>query len=428
MTTPPPPRSPAPAIARLRALPADRFPDLIAPGERLFLPGSAAEAPELVAALAARGGPGLRITSSYVPGINRSPLVSLPPGTEYAALFAAADAPGDQARRALRHLPLSYAAAARWIGRTARFDACVMTVAPPDAQGRCSLGLAVEFAPLARARSARLILAINPAMPALPGAAWVSIEAADAAVEITTPPPEYDVGAPSASAAAIAGRVAELVGDGAAVQIGLGKVPDALMARLTDRRGLRLHSGMLSDGARRLVEAGALDPAHRPVSCVHVGTRAYYEWLAGRGEFAVVDCEATHTPQALAGVPGLVAINSAIEVDLFGQANLEMLGTRAISGVGGAPDFARAAALDPEGISVIALPAESGRGVARIVPRLAGLASLPRGDVEVVATEHGLADLRGLSTMERAERLIEVAAPAHRPALAEAWREMAAKL
>lgn len=426
-TPPPPPRSPA--LLRDRPLPAERFPELLSPGERLFLPGSAAEVPALIEALHAQGGPALRITSSFVPGINPSPQGLLPPGTEYAALFAQADAPGDQARGALHHLPLSYGAAARWLGRIARFDACVMTVAPPDADGRCSLGLAVEFAPLARRRSARLILVVNPAMPRIPGAASVALVEADAVIEAEAAPREYDVGAPSAAAAAIAGRIAALVEDGAAIQIGLGKVPDALMGLLTDRRNLRLHSGMLSDGARRLVEAGALASGRRSVSCVHVGTRGYYDWLAGRDGFDVVDCEATHTPEALSRVPGMVAVNSALEVDLFGQANLEVLGARAISGVGGAPDFARAASLDPTGVSVVALPATSGRGaVSRIVPRLSGLASLPRGDVEVVATEHGMADLRGLSTMARAERLIEVAAPDHRAALTDAWREIAAAL
>lgn len=428
MTSPTlPPQNPA--TLRLRPLQAERFPDLFSPGEHLFLPGSTAEVPSLLSALSARGAPALRIASTFVPGINPAPLGQLPEGTEYSAIFAYSDSAGDQARGALRHLPLSYAAAARWIGRVARFDACVMTVAPPDAAGRCSLGLAVEFAPLARRRADRLILVINPAMPAIPGAASVALEEADAVIEAEAAPREYAVGKPSAEATAIARRIAGLIEDGAALQIGLGRVPDALMGLLTDRRRLRLHSGMLSDGARLLDEAGALDADNRPVSCVHVGTRDYYAWLAGREGFVVVDCEATHAPAALEQVPGLVAVNSALEVDLFGQANLEMTGGRAVSGVGGAPDFARAAALDPTGVSVVALPATSARGtIPRIVPRLSGLASLSRGDVEVVVTEHGMADLRGLSTAERGERLIEVAAPEHRTSLTDAWREIVAAL
>ena len=200
-TPPPPPRSPA--LLRVRPLSAARFPGLFSAGERLFLPGSAAEVPALLEALHAQGGPALRITSSFVPGINPTPLGRLPPGTEYSALFATADAPGDQARGALRHLPMSYGAAARWLGQVARFDACVMTVAPPDAAGRCSLGLAVEFAPLARRRSSRLILVVNPAMPSIPGAASVALDEADAVIEAEAPPREYDVGAPSPAATAI---------------------------------------------------------------------------------------------------------------------------------------------------------------------------------------------------------------------------------
>jgi acyl-CoA hydrolase len=251
----------------------------------------------------------------------------------------------------------------------------------------------------------------------------------DLVAEASFAPREYSVGAPSAQAAAIAARIAAFIDDGATLQIGLGKVPDALLRRLTDRRGLRLHSGMLSDGARLLADGGSLDADWPHTGCVHVGSGEYYGWLAERADFAVRGCDVTHAPGVLAGLRRLVAVNSALSVDLFGQANLEMLDGRMVSGIGGAPDFARAAALSADGISILALPSTSGRAEAsRIVPRLDGVCSLPRNDIDVVITEHGAADLRHGSVMQRAERLIAVAAPQHRGALANAWRDIAQRL
>ena len=278
-------------------------------------------------------------------------------------------------------------------------------------------------------RARRILVVINPEMPCPRHAPRIALDRAEAIFEIAAPLREYDVGAPSAEAEAIAGGIAQFVGDGTALQIGLGKVPDVLLRRVTDRRGLRLWSGMLSDGVRALAEAGALDPDMRHESAVQVGTRAHYDWVAGRDDFAISPCARTHDPANLAALGGLVAVNGAVEVDLLGQANLEAVGGRMLSGVGGAADFARAAALDPVGVSIIGLPATSRGGTqSRIVARLGGPASLPRHDVEVVVTEHGTADLRGLPIAARAERLIAVAAPEHRAQLGHEWREKAAGL
>ncbi|KKK74381.1 hypothetical protein LCGC14_2884340, partial [marine sediment metagenome] len=165
------------------------------------------------------------------------------------------------------------------------------------------------------------------------------LDRAEAIFEIAAPLREYDVGAPSAEAEAIAGGIAQFVRDGTALQIGLGKVPDVLLRRVTDRRGLRLWSGMLSDGVRALAEAGALDPDMRHESAVQVGTRAHYDWVAGRDDFAISPCARTHDPANLAALGGLVAVNGAVEVDLLGQANLEAVGGRMVSGVGGGCRF-----------------------------------------------------------------------------------------
>lgn len=398
------------------------------PGERVFLPGSTGESAAFTEALCATDAPPLAITASFVPGINPVPLARLPEGSTFACMFSPAPDRTAKPRARFRHLPLSYGAFTAHLRDRLSFDACVVHVAPPDREGRCSLGVAVEFTPLAAARSRRVIALVNPQLPRLPAAAFIEMSRIDEIVECPSPPREYDVGAPTAQCNAIAAHVAAFIDDGAALQIGLGKVPDALPRLLTDRRRLRLHSGMLSDGAKALVEAGALDPDFVATSCVHIGSRAYYDWLADRPDFAVRGCDYTHDASVLAALPRLVAVNSALSVDLFGQANLEMLNGRAFSGVGGAADFARGAVLSPGGLSIVALPATSGKSdVSRIVASLSGLCSLPRSDIDVVVTEHGAADLRDCDAIERAERLIEIAAPQHRSDLRDALGEIARK-
>lgn len=393
-------------------------------GERVFVPGSAGEAPGLLAAICAEAPP-LDLTVSFVPGINLLPLDALPAGSIARSMFAQPASKGAQAEGRFRQSPASYGAFAKQLA-TGRFDTLVVHVAPPDGHGQCSLGVAVEFTPLVRAR--RIMAVMNPNMPRLAGATALPFASFDLVCESDGALREYDVGESSAQARVIAGHIADFVGDGAALQIGLGKVPDALLALLADRRGLRLSSGMLSDGARLLTEAGSLDPDFAPISCVHVGSLGYYAWLADQPAFRVCGCDVSHDPVRLAQLAGLVAVNSAVSVDLFGQANLEMLDGRSISGVGGAADFARAASLAPGGISIVALPATNGRGdISRVVPQL-GLVSLPRQDIDVVITEHGAADLRGLCVSERGERLITIAAPSHRDALAAAWRDIAQRL
>jgi acyl-CoA hydrolase len=407
--------------------PAAAIVSALRPGERVFLPGSTGESPALTDALCAEGAPALNITTTFVPGINPLPGERLPPGTVWQAPFAAAPL-GSQESRRLAHLPMSYGSFARHIVRST-FDTAILHVAPPDDAGRASLGPAVEFSRLAAARATRFIAIVNPRIPRIAGAETIDIRTAGLVVEIPNELRQYEVGAPSAEALAIARNTAPFIKDGAALQIGLGKAPDALMALLADRRNLRLHSGMLSDGARLLAERGALSSDWLHTSCVHVGSGDYYDWLADRTDFAVRGVDHTHAPAVLANISGLVAVNSALSVDLFGQANLDTLDGRAVSGVGGASDFARGAALSPTGISVIGLPAVSGKaGRSRIVAQLEGPCSIPRHDVDVVVTEFGAADLRGLSVMERAVRLIGVAAPQHRAALTDAWREIARKL
>ena len=400
----------------------DSFVRSLDKGTRIFLPGSAAESAPLTDELCAADAPPLDITASFVPGINPMPIDLLLQGSALTCIFAHPGTSAAQALGTFRHLPLSYSGFARHIADTLTFDICVVHVAPPNRDGRCSLGAAVEFAPIATAKSKRIVAIVNPRMPSMPGAQSLALDDIDTVIECDWPLREYHAGTISDEAQRIADNVATFVEDGATLQIGLGKTPDALLRALTNRRRLRIYSGMTSDGVMALEAAGALDPGWMHTGCVHVGSADYYKWLNGRPDMATLDCSRTHAAGILAATPNLIAVNAALTVDLFGQANLETLDGRMISGVGGAPDFARGASQSQGGISIVALPSTSRKGeVSRIVPSLTGLCSITRSDIDVIVTEHGAADIRGCSVMERGRQLIMAAAPQHRAMLDEAF-------
>jgi acyl-CoA hydrolase len=398
--------------------------DGLSAGERIYLPGSAGEVPALTAALLGEAAPPLAITATLVPGINALPS-EIRAGTTLSNPFAVAPA-GWQATGTFRHTALSYGGFNRAL-HNAEFDTCFIHVSTPDAQGRVTLGPSVEFTPLAMKRARRIVAVINPLLPPIPGSVSIELSDIDAVVEMEASLRGYSAGGTGDQALRIAEGIARFVEDGSTLQVGLGKVPDALLTVLRDRKKLRFHSGMLSDSFRHLLEAGAVDESVPAVSCVHVGSEDYYAWLAGRPGIAVSPVSHTHDPGRIASLPRFVAVNSALTVDLFGQANLEFAGARAVSGVGGAADFARGATLNPEGISIIGLPALGPKAASRIVPELAGVASLPRQDVDVVVTEFGTADLRGLSVRERGERLVEIAAAEHRSELSAAFADKVAR-
>jgi 4-hydroxybutyrate CoA-transferase len=250
----------------------------------------------------------------------------------------------------------------------------------------------------------------------------------DYVCEVDTSLPEY-LTSVDPETAALAQRVATLIEDGCVLQLGLGKVPTALTTLLASRRHLRMHSGMLSDGFLDLAASGALDMDFPHTTCVLVGSRAFYDRLPHLEPLSIRGCEFTHEITRLVDKERLTAVNSALEVDLFGQCNLEHANGTAVSGVGGAADFARAARLSPGGRSIIALNARHRNG-SRIVATLGSpsVASLSRIDVDYVVTEFGIAQLGTASVHERAHSLVEIAAPEFRSDLRDRWHEIAKRL
>jgi acyl-CoA hydrolase len=299
----------------------------------------------------------------------------------------------------------------------------LVQVAPPDDDGQCSLGVACDFTPAVWSHATRVLAHVNPRMPRThgPSIPWSRIHAV---VEqeyslLETPDP-----APDPAMDAVAAQVANLVPDRATLQLGLGRLQSAVLGALRGRRGLRLHTGMVSDGLLGLIEDGALAAAPKAVVAgVALGTQALYRAVAGQVRFREVGH--THDHDVLRSIPHLTAINGALSVDLLGQVNGEYLDGRQLSGVGGLPDFLRGARQAREGRGIIALPAATPSGESRILPMLpSGPVSLSRIDADCIVSQHGVADLRHLDVHARAQAIIAIADPMHREPLQRAWHDL----
>ena len=245
------------------------------------------------------------------------------------------------------------------------------------------------------------------------------------------PLPEFKDAAVGPTEAAIARHLVELVRDGDTLQFGVGGVPMAVAASLSAHRRLRLFSGMLGSGLKTLWHSGALAPDARIVTGVLLGDSSLHALAPQLEQLWLTDVRHTHDPEAMGRIPRFIAINSAVQVDLWGQVNSERTNGVVQAGAGGLPAFAQGALRSEGGRLIICLPSTARAGqVSRIVPSLddASLCTLPRHCVDAVITEHGTAQLRGVSMQERARQLIRIAAPEHQEHLETTWYEMARRL
>jgi 4-hydroxybutyrate CoA-transferase len=328
------------------------------------------------------------------------------------------------ARGQVEFLPVRYFDAL-WVfgpGGPWAADAVLVHTAPPDADGRLSLGVSTSY-PLPLARAAPLVIAeVNHRMPRTRGDSALPLERVAAWVETDSrlrPYPAPEVGDTEQR---IAQHVAELVPDGATLQVGIGSIPQAILGVLAHHRDLGVHS-LLVDAMLPLVEGGAITNARKSRNAGRMdlgeimGTERLFRFAH---ENAVINMEPStliHNPAVVAGLQRFVSINSAIEVDLSGQVNAEAIGDRQVAGIGGQVDFVEGAYWAPGGRSIIALPS-TGRGgaVSRIVPRLGTGAKVttPRYLTDHIVTEFGYTSLRGRSVEQRAEALIQLAHPRFR--------------
>ena len=307
-------------------------------------------------------------------------------------------------------------------------DVALIEVSPPDSHGFCSFGVGVDTT-LTAAKCARYVVAqLNNYMPRTYGDSFIHVSDIDAVVESSRPLCELKQPVITDMHVAIARNVAGLIEDGAVLQTGIGGIPDAVLPFLMDRKDLGVHSELVSDGVIPLIEAGVITGArknYKPRKVIvgfALGTRKMFEFVDNNPIFEFHPTAYTNDPGLIARNDNMVAINSALQVDLTGQVCSDSIGNQFYSGIGGQVDFLRGASRSKGGKPIIAISSTAKDGtISRIVPMLSPGAGVvtSRGLVRYVVTEHGVAYLHGKSIRERAQALIEIAHPKFRDELYE---------
>lgn len=334
---------------------------------------------------------------------------------------------GFQSRRLL-FLPMDYMESFDWLSRS-KIDFGFVVVSEPDDQGFVSLGVSPDFGPAILDREDIPVCAIiNPTMPSPKDSPRYPLSRFACLANDETPLPELRRRPLPDAFARIGETIANLIGpDPASLQFGLGNIQQAVLEALASQNrpsNLQIHSGMVSDPILDLIAAGHVpDEPGRITTGVALGTRKLYDLAAKDRRFSFQPVSSTHCHEALASIERFVAINSVIEVDLFGQANAEFIDGKQVSATGGLLNFLRGARASKDGMPILAL-ASTARGgkVSRIVPQLKSHAvSIARTDTRLIVTEHGVADLADLDLDARANALISIADPDHRAGLMRAW-------
>lgn len=308
-------------------------------------------------------------------------------------------------------------------------DVALVQVSPPDAHGYCSLGVSVDIA-RAAVNTARILIAqVNPRVPRTHGDSQVHASRFTSMVFHEESLPEVHYGERVAAEELKIGTIiADIIEDGSTLQMGIGTIPDAVLKALKHHQDLGVHTEMCSDGIIDLIESDVITNRrkkihpHKTVTGFAIGSRRLYDYVNDNPAFAFLDIDYVNDPHVIRRNPKVIAINSAIEVDLTGQVCADSIGTYQYSGIGGQMDFMRGAALSEGGKPIIALTSRTKKGMSRIVPFLkqgAGVVTT-RGHVHYVVTEYGVAFLYGKNLRQRAKQLIQIAHPEDREALEKA--------
>lgn len=417
-----------------RVASADLAVQAIHSGDRVYVQGGCATPVPLLAALASRA-PDLRdveVVSLHTEG----PAPHTDPAVEghirHNALFIGANVRTAVNEGRADFTPVFLSDIPGLFRSTMPIDVALIQVSPPDAHGFCSLGISVDCAKPAADHARSVIAEVNRQMPRTHGDAFIHVTEIDYLVETDRDLLEVPVATASPQLDRIGAYVASLVEDASTLQLGIGAVPDAVLRRLEGHRDLGIHTEMFSDGLVDLVERGVVTNSakslHRgkTVTSFVMGSRRVYDFVDDNPAVEFYPASYTNDPVVISRIDRMVAINSAIQVDLTGQVCADSIGHTFYSGIGGQVDFIRGASRSNGGRPIIALPSTAANGkVSRIAAELAPGAGVvtTRGDVHYVVTEYGIADLHGKNIRQRAEALISIAHPDFRDELASIARQ-----
>lgn len=403
---------------------------LIESGDHVYIQGSTSLPETLVEALAARGNElrGVTIYSGFAVARRRSPLCS----PEYKDSFLIdsffvsnafrdwiAEGYGTMTPRFLGEVPDLFR------DGTCRVDVALINCSLPNEDGLVSFGVSADLAVGAVECADRVIAQINPHVPFTPGDATIHLSQLSAAVEVDDPLVEVPTAVPTDAEINIGRSIAELIPDGATLQIGVGGIPNAVIRALKDHRHLGLHTEAMTDGVLPLLESGVIDNSMKKVmpglsvASLALGSRKLYDFLDKNDSVVFKDVAWTNNPYTIAQNPKVMSINSCLELDLTGQVCADSIGKKIYSGVGGQHDFVFGSSKSEGGLSFLAMLSKTSKGGNKIKPVLtegAGVVTT-RFQTNYVVTEYGAVNLRGKNLAERAKLMISIAAPEFREEL-----------
>ena len=390
------------------------------PGQRIYVAGSSNEPTGLLQEMAASDLPeNLEFIQFPLPGLNQTDFTQFNETASVTTFFmSSALAKGDSAR--VNYLPMQMRATYDYL--STNVDVYLLQVAY-DQAGKLRVGPNVDFHESVLAQGPTVIAQLNRRMVAPAGSLLMNPAQIDVLIENDVSAPALMPAIIDDAAQEIGRLVARLIRDGDCLQTGIGAIPAAILNQLTDKNDLGMHGGLIDDGGMRLIQQGILNGVRKAIDTgTHVtgmalGSDDLMQWLATQRNVVFRGANHTHEVSAIRQLDGFVSVNSAVEVDLFGQVNSEMTGDRQISGTGGSVDFMRAAKASKDGRSIVAMNATArGGSVSRIVPKVEMVTAL-RTDVDTVVTEYGVAQIKDLPNAARAEAMIEIAAPQFRDQL-----------
>ncbi len=402
---------------------------MVTSGSHIFIGSGAAEPQRLVEALTGLGREVFGAEIVHILTLGRAPYAEANRGENFRhnALFigpnvreAIAEGRADYTPIFLSEIPRLFET-----GRLA-IDVALIQVSPPDSHGYCSFGVSTDVVKPATEAASIVVAEVNARMPRTLGDSFVHMDDIDYVVPVDYPVPEAKIHRPDEVAQRIGNHIAGLIEDGSTLQMGIGAIPDSVLRSLKDKKDLGVHTEMFSDGMMELVDLGVITNMKKSlhkgkvVTAFCMGSRALYDFVDNNPFIEFHPVSHTNDPFVISQNDRMVAINSALEVDLTGQVCADSLGEVFYSGIGGQVDFVRGAARSKGGKPIIALPSTAADGsVSRITPELrpgAGIVT-SRGDVHYVVTEWGVANLHGRTIQQRALALISIAHPKFRPGL-----------